>query len=61
MPDKSGFHEIYLGRIDNRYIDFGRQRPQATQHDLQDAISAALQGSTLTRPSHRPVGWYIVN
>ena len=61
MPDKSGFHEIYLGRIDNRYIDFGRQRPHATQHDLQDAISAALQGSTLTRPSHRPVGCYIVN
>ncbi|HET9086347.1 MAG TPA: redoxin domain-containing protein [Acidobacteriaceae bacterium] len=61
LPDKSGFHEVYVGRIDNRYIDFGRQRPHATQHDLQDAIQAALRGSAVIHPSERPVGCYIVN
>lgn len=61
VPQGSGFKEIYRGRIDNRYIDFGQQRPQATQHDLQDAIAAVVQGNTNPRPTGRPVGCFIVN
>src|SRR5580658_2356223 len=34
----------YLGRIDNKVEGFGTQRPEATQHDLRDAIQATLAG-----------------
>lgn len=61
VPSQTGFREVYLGRIDNRYIDFGQQRPQATRHDLQDAIAAVVHGNTGPRPEERPVGCYIVN
>jgi peroxiredoxin len=35
---------LYRGRIDNRVEDFGSQRPQATVHDLRDALDAVLAG-----------------
>lgn len=61
LPDGKGFHEVYVGRIDNRYIDFGQQRPHATKHDLQDAVAAVVHGSTASRPTGQPVGCFIVN
>jgi len=61
VPEGRGFKETYRGRIDNRYIDFGQQRPHATQHDLQDAIAAVVHGNTTPRPTGRPVGCFIVN
>ena len=61
VPQDRGFKEVYLGRIDNRDIDFGQQRPQATQHDLQDAIAAVVHGNTTPRPTGRPVGCFIVD
>ena len=33
---------IYHGRIDNRYVEIGKERPSATEHDLEQAIHAAL-------------------
>jgi len=27
--------QVYRGRIDDRFVDFGKQRPEATQHDLE--------------------------
>jgi mono/diheme cytochrome c family protein len=38
----------YRGRIDDRY-DKGVQRPQATHHDLADAIDAVLAGKTVAQ------------
>ena len=35
---------LYLGRIDNRVEDFGKQRPQATVPDLRNALDALLAG-----------------
>jgi hypothetical protein len=35
---------LYRGRVDDRYVAFGRKRPAATTHDLRDAISAVLAG-----------------
>ena len=37
---------LYHGRIDDLYRDFGRARPAATTHELDDAIQAALNGKT---------------
>lgn len=36
----------YRGRIDDRYVDFGKQRREATTHELVDAIEAVLAGGT---------------
>jgi hypothetical protein len=49
---------VYHGRIDNWYEDFGRARPSPTTHELQDALTAALNGTgpIATQPA---VGCYI--
>jgi peroxiredoxin len=46
----------YLGRVDNRVEDFGRQRPQATQSDLREALDAVLAGKPVPRPSTKSIG-----
>src|SRR5580765_1140354 len=30
---------VYRGRIDNRFVALGQERPSATRHDLQDALA----------------------
>ena len=36
---------VYHGRIDDRYVAFGKWRPAPTRRDLEDAINAVLQGN----------------
>jgi hypothetical protein len=36
----------YHGRIDDLWVAPGKARPMATKHDLEDAISAVLEGRT---------------
>ena len=38
---------LYRGRIDNWYLDVGRARREATQHDLRLALDAALAGRSI--------------
>jgi len=35
---------VYRGRIDDRWADYGRSRPQVRQRELVDAVAAALEG-----------------
>jgi thiol-disulfide isomerase/thioredoxin len=51
-------HLLYHGRIDDLFQDFGRARPAATTHELDDAIRAALSGKTAP-PSAPGVGCFI--
>jgi hypothetical protein len=53
-------HEVYHGRIDDRYLDIGKERPQAQHHDLETAISAAIAGKPVPQPGGPPVGCSIV-
>jgi peroxiredoxin len=46
----------YLGRIDNQVESFGTHRPQATQHELREALDAALAGKKVVKASAPPVG-----
>jgi peroxiredoxin len=46
----------YLGRIDNQYESFGKRRPQATQHDLRDALDAVLAGRSVSKASVPALG-----
>lgn len=50
---------VYHGRIDNLFEDFGRARPAATTHELEDAIHAVLGGKAVANPSIPSVGCYI--
>jgi peroxiredoxin len=51
---------LYLGRIDNRQEDFGKQRPQATEFDLKDALESVLAGKPIARSRTKAFGCAIV-
>jgi hypothetical protein len=51
---------LWHGRIDDRYLTFGTQRPAATHHDLADALNAALAGRQPTKAPAPPVGCAII-
>jgi hypothetical protein len=50
---------VYHGRIDNLFEDFGRARPAATTHELEDAIRAAMDGKEVANAAVPGVGCYI--
>lgn len=50
---------LYRGRIDDRWVDFGLDRPRATRHDLRNALDAILAGRPAPRAGGRAVGCYI--
>jgi hypothetical protein len=52
--------EVYGGRIDDRYLSLGTERPQATRHDLEDAIRAVLAHKPVPQPGGPPIGCSIV-
>jgi peroxiredoxin len=47
---------LYLGRIDNRVVDFGTQRLQATEADLREALDAVLAGRPVAHPITKSIG-----
>jgi hypothetical protein len=52
--------EVYRGRIDDRYLSLGTERPQAMHHDLEDAIRAVLANKPVPQPGGPAVGCSIV-
>ena len=44
------------GRIDDRYVRIGLERPHASRHDLEIAIEAVLAGRPAPPPAGNPVG-----
>jgi thiol-disulfide isomerase/thioredoxin len=56
LPDR---HEIYRGRIDDRYVDFGKERPAPTTHDLDETLKSFVDGKPITTSVTRAVGCYI--
>lgn len=51
---------LWHGRIDDRYLSFGTQRPAATRHDLADALDALLAGRKPLPAAAPPVGCAIL-
>jgi thiol-disulfide isomerase/thioredoxin len=47
---------VYRGRIDNRYMAFGVERPKPTTHDLEDALKAAIAGKPIAMKETRAIG-----
>ena len=52
---------VYRGRIDNRFVELGRERPAATEHDLRNALTAALAGKPATLTRTQAVGCFIAD
>jgi hypothetical protein len=50
---------VYHGRIDNRYADLGKERPEASQHDLEEVLKAIVQGKPVPYSTGKAVGCYI--
>ena len=66
-PEAAIFHRdamqqpvLWHGRIDDRYLSFGTQRPAATRHDLADALNALLEGRQPTPHAAPPIGCAIL-
>jgi peroxiredoxin len=47
---------LYLGRIDNRLEDFGKQRVQVTEFDLRDALEAILNSKPVPHARTKALG-----
>ena len=60
VPERGSLHLVYRGRIDDRYLALGTERPQATHHDLEEAIRAVLAGEPVPPPGGPPIGCSIV-
>lgn len=52
---------VYRGRIDDRYVDLGLERPAATKRDLEDALNAVLSGRSVEQPVTQAVGCFLVD
>jgi len=50
---------LYRGRIDNRYVDFGKARPAPTRNDLELTLDAILSGRPVPQETTPAVGCYI--
>jgi hypothetical protein len=47
---------LYRGRIDDRFVDFGKERKEPTTHELRDALEAIIAGKPLAVERSRAVG-----
>jgi len=56
IPQNKSLRPVYTGRIDDRYLSLGTERPAATRHDLEDAIAAVLADRPVPPPGGPPVG-----
>ncbi len=51
-----GGKQVYRGRIDDWYTDFGKSRPEPTRRDLQEALEAVLAGRSLSNATTTAIG-----
>ena len=56
IPQGTLLKPVYTGRIDDRFISLGTERPSATRNDLADAIAAVLANRPVPPPGGPPVG-----
>ena len=58
--DRQG-RRLYLGRIDDRYVSLGLERPAPTRHDLEEALDATLAGTPVRQATAPAVGCFIAD
>lgn len=50
---------VYRGRVDDRYVDFGVDRPAPTTRDLDMALTSLLAGKPIEPKTTRAVGCFL--
>jgi len=48
--------ELYRGRVDDRFMDYGKTRYQPAHQDLRDALDQVLSGEPVKNPTTRVLG-----
>ena len=56
-----GSQRLYRGRIDDRFVDLGKERSAAMAHDLEDALTAISSGKPVAKPETRAVGCFLAD
>jgi peroxiredoxin len=54
-----GGRMVYRGRIDDRYVAFGKARPAPTTRDLEQVLEAMLKGKQITNKTTDAIGCFI--
>lgn len=52
---------VYEGRIDDRFVELMRERPAPTTHDLEQALTSVLAGTTVFPATTQAVGCFIAD
>jgi hypothetical protein len=52
---------VYRGRIDDRYVAFGKTRPAATTYDLERVLQAVVEGKPLRARTTHAIGCFITD
>lgn len=60
VPTGTALREVYRGRVDDRYISLGQERPSAQKHDLENALRALIANRLVPAPGGPPIGCSIV-
>jgi hypothetical protein len=50
---------VYRGRIDDQYVAFGKARPAAATHDLENVVMALVAGKAVEPRTTRAIGCFI--
>ena len=50
---------LYRGRIDDRFVDFGKERPAPTERNLEAALTAAIAGEPIAVAQTQAIGCII--
>ncbi|MCC7126867.1 MAG: redoxin domain-containing protein [Acidobacteria bacterium] len=51
----------YRGRIDDRYVAFGVDRPRPTTRDLEESLAAIAHGGPITPRTTRAIGCFLAD
>lgn len=54
-----GSELLYRGRIDDRYIEFGKDRVKPTTRDLEAALTAAIAGRPIAVKQTQAIGCFL--
>jgi ribosomal protein L35AE/L33A len=52
---------VYRGRIDDRVVELGIDRPAPRKHDLADALAAVLAGKPVAQATTQAIGCFIAD
>ena len=57
----AGRRILYRGRIDDRYVGLGVERPAPSRRDLEEALTALIAGKRVEHPTTQAVGCFIAD